>query len=97
MKALIHLQKKNNIAFKNRRMSSTDEEEESDAPEEILSSYSSGTSWVQETTPSTEDHSSFSDHSEELDYDEETNLYSVKDVPDEVWEEHYEYKQASSQ
>ena len=73
-------------------MSSTDEEEESDAPEEILSSYSSGTSWVQHRTPSTEDHSSFSDHSEKYEMDEAIQRRIIKDLPDEEWQEHYENK-----
>ena len=73
-------------------MSSTDEEEESDAPEEILSSYSSGTSWVQQTTPSAEDHSSFSDHSEKYEMDEAIQRRIIEDWPDEVWQEHYENK-----
>ena len=73
-------------------MSSTDEEEESDAPEEILSSYSSGTSWVHHRTPSTEDHSSFSDHSENYEMDEAIQRRIIEDWPDEVWQEHYENK-----
>ena len=73
-------------------MSSTDEEEESDAPEEILSSYSSGSSWVQETTPSTESKSSYGDYPEVYDYDEAIERRIIEDWPDEVWKEHYEKK-----
>ena len=78
-------------------MSSTDEEEESDAPVEILSSYSSGTSWVQHRTPSTEDHSSFSDHSEKYEMDEAIQRRIIKDLPDEEWQAHYENKRHGKQ
>ena len=72
-------------------MSSTDEQEELDPAEEIVTSSDDG-SYIEETTPTNESESTFTNHPEQFDYDEATQKYSVKDVPDEVWQEHYEYK-----
>ena len=65
-------------------MSSTDEEEESDPPEETEPLTSDG-SYTEETTPSTESESSYDDYPEEFEYDEAIERRIIKDWPDEVW------------
>ena len=70
-------------------MSSGDEHDELDPSEGTESSTSDG-SYTPETTSSSE--GPFTDHAEEFDYDEEKPEYSVKDWPEEVWQEHYENK-----
>ena len=77
-------------------MSSTDEQEKADPSEETVSSSSDGT-YTEETTPSSESESSFTDHCEQFNYDEATGEYSVKDWPDEVWKERYDFVRHSKQ
>ena len=66
-------------------------DESSNSAEMSESSSSSDGSYAPKSSSSGDDsEDAFTDHTEDFDYDEETKTYSVKDWPDEVWQQHYD-------